>query len=196
MTDTQHNGKVPSSDEQPLPTYMKWIVGALCTVLLLSATAICFYAVVLGLNELGATASVAVGDNGNGPTHEHGDFAAIIAAIFGILITGVFIFMTFRIDHGAKLEARSTALAEAKSVLAEADRILNEAESKCSEALNEIVSKAEQAVTANVDQAKNEILSVSETTSKRLAEKAVERLRVALNSGIAQDKPLNKITLG
>ena len=51
------------------------------------------------------------------PSGAEGGFISVTAAIFGILITGVFVFMTFRIDRGARIEARAVAEEEAKKRL-------------------------------------------------------------------------------
>jgi len=59
-----------------------------------------------------------------------GPLLAILLTLFGFLITGIFIFMTFRIDRGAKQEATETARREIKQAIADfkekSDSLLDE----------------------------------------------------------------------
>ncbi len=98
----------PSSQQlEQLPRHMKHLVYVLCATLLLSTIAVVVYAIVMSF-KIGLAKNVLPGADAG--------FIAVTAAIFGILITGVFVFMTFRIDRGAVIEARSTALREAGKV--------------------------------------------------------------------------------
>lgn len=97
-----------------------------------------------------------------------------IITLFGLLITGIFIFMTFRIDSGAKSEAREVAkdvakqateeakqeaVAEAKrsaeeakqQAIAEAKRIAEEAKRIAEEAKQQAITEAKQQAIAKVE---------------------------------------------
>ena len=65
--------------------HMKVLDVLLCIMLGLLTLAICYFSVVIGAKIL------------NGA---EGGFVAVIVALFDILITGVFVFMTFRLDRG------------------------------------------------------------------------------------------------
>ena len=51
----------------------------------------------------------------------------LVVALFGILITGIVVFMTFRIDRDAKREARETAQAEARKIAKSAKKAARKA---------------------------------------------------------------------
>ena len=51
-------------------------------------------------------------------------FFTTLITFFGILITGIFIFMTFRIEHGAKIEARQEARTVAEEMMEQTGRTI------------------------------------------------------------------------
>lgn len=87
----------PSGDEAEYVGRMKELVGetanALISILFLALLILWTMLVIRKTNNRGST-----GDNNR-------DFVMM----FGVLITGIFIFMTFRIDRGSRNEARRTA---------------------------------------------------------------------------------------
>ena len=101
--------KPNSQEHKQLSEHMKWLVVMLCIMLGLSTIAICNYAFAIANR---------IWDSGPFPDGAGVSFLAVIAATFGILITGVFVFMTFRIDRGAVIEARTTAQQEANQTIA------------------------------------------------------------------------------
>lgn len=142
-----------SQEPNQLPPHMKWLVVMLCIVLGLSTIAIFNYALAV---------AYPIWKCGTPPHGGDVSFLAVVAATFGILITGVFVFMTFRIDHGARLEAHTTAKREV-------DRVLQRVEENAR-------STAEQAITRD----KQEILNAAEVFAVNIAnvlkDKTVRRL--------------------
>lgn len=135
----------PSNGQlEQLSRYTTYVVCALCCMLLLSTIAIVLYAVAISLKIWNAT---------DFPPGADAGFIAVTAAIFGVLITGVFVFMTFRIDRGAVIEARATAEREAGKVMERAAQVLQsakiEARTEASKAIEgtrtEMLNDAKQA---------------------------------------------------
>ena len=171
---------------------MKWLAGVLYAVLVLSTLAICYYAGAIGTTIWLEGFPERGGDGG---------FAAVIAAIFGILITGVFIFMTFRIDRGAITEARSEAHRTAKE---EADLILEETRNQADEVLSEaseILGKAkklvgmvdESAIKSNVEtamtDARQQMLNDVQRDARKFAINLVNSLGAVMSGALADAQP-------
>ncbi len=149
-----------------LPGYMRWLLGGLLSVLILCALGISTYASVLAkvvwtTEELGSA--------GDG-------LVSVVAAIFGVLITGVFIFMTFRIDRGAMLEAHMTAKEEAKKAVERADNAVKCAKKVLNDATNSAKKAAKEAAEEGVNKAfeehKKGILEEAKEEAKMLMETA------------------------
>lgn len=77
-------------------------------------------------------------------------FFTTLITLFGILITGIFIFMTFRIEHGAKIEARE----EARNV--------------ARERVDTFVLKAEQDIQVFKDQAIEHLKQAETAATKKI----------------------------
>ena len=89
--------------------YERRFVRAFTGVLWLTTIALCAY--------VGVTIIAPV--NGEGlPEGGLGTLVVLVVTIFGILITGLFVFMAFRIDRGARLEASEVAGVAATEVAA------------------------------------------------------------------------------
>lgn len=156
----------PNSQQlDQLSTEMKWLVRGLCVTLALSMAAIVFYALAMSCRILKGQPLPPGADAG---------FIAVTAALFGILITGVFVFMTFRIDRGAIIEARSTAEREAQRVMDEAKQVLNTATEKARTVAKEAI---EEAKTQMLDDAKQASESFALDVANRLRERTIEVLR-------------------
>ena len=84
-------------------------------------------------------------------------FVAVTVAIFGILITGIFVFMTFRIDRGAIIEDHRTAKSEAELVLREATKVAEAALADANQTLEEARDRTSQeSIAASVEAASRE----------------------------------------
>lgn len=145
--------KPKPQDLNRLPAYMWTLLGALCVVLGVSTLAVLEYALAIADK---------IRDGAQVPAGAESGFIAVTAAIFGILITGVFVFMTFRIDRGAVIEARLTAEREAERVLAGARRAAKNA--------------AEKAIQRKLSEAREGSEEFSVTITNRLREEINEKI--------------------
>ena len=101
----------------PFTPYTRIVVCGVLVILVL-----CTVAIIIYVSTLGMATWDAIADKNNREISlaaVEGGFVAVVAAIFGILITGVFVFMTFRIDRGAIVESRSEARSVAKEYMEE-----------------------------------------------------------------------------
>lgn len=142
--------------------YMKWLVPMLCIVLVLSTLAILFFVIAVA-RQIWC---------GNIPDAGDVSFVAVAAAMFGILITGVFVFMTFRIDRGAILEAHETAKKEADRVLTEARDILNDVKNQAKNAASESIAK-------DKEQIREDAMAHTQTEIEKLETKLTEAAKKA-----------------
>ena len=155
--------------------HMKWLVMMLCLMLGLSTLSICSYALVL---------ANAISNKTYIPNGADSGFVAVTAAIFGVLMTGVFVFMTFRIDRGAIIEARSTAEREAKQVLSHADAILRDAQ-----------GKAKRAAQESIEEGKAQILAGAREDSERIALSITIQLRNDTIECLKRRNPVSDSTI-
>lgn len=98
----------PGEDQEPRD-YERAFVRTFTGVLWLTTISLCLY--------VGVTI-VAFLDGRALPGDGLGTLVVMVVAIFGVLVTGLFVFMTFRIDRGAKLEAGDVASITATEVAA------------------------------------------------------------------------------
>ena len=102
-------GKDSQKDDMPLvdrPGFQK-LVAALLVLITVTICSAMFVLVV-----------EAVDDGTAGAWHTA--FFTVLIGLFGVLITGLFVFMAFRIDRGAKWEAQQVAEKAAKGVVKKA----------------------------------------------------------------------------
>lgn len=85
-------------------------------------------------------------------------FFTTLITLFGILITGIFLFMTFRIEHGAKIEAREEAREEARDV----------AKGVAEERVKVFVLKAEQDIDVFRNQAIESLKQTEAVAAKKI----------------------------
>ena len=62
---------------------------------------------------------------------------AVLIALFGVMITGIFVFMTFRIDRGARNEALAIAQKNLKKMRSNVQKAVKEAKNEAAEAAKE-----------------------------------------------------------
>ena len=129
----------------------QWIVAAML-VLITVALSTAMFVLVLDANQ-GTT-------RGNGRWEMA--FFTVLIGLFGVLITGLFVFMAFRIDRGAKSEAQRVAEKVAEKVAEraaeDAERIVREraeevAKEVAAEAAEKVATRAEKEAIAKVDDA-------------------------------------------
>lgn len=109
-SDKAHDDKVPLFDTPGFQKVVAAMLG-LITVAISSA----MFVLVLSLGGDGGDG----GDGGNvggagGGDRWHTAFFTVFIGLFGVLITGLFVFMAFRIDRGARWEAQQVAEREVK----------------------------------------------------------------------------------
>ena len=90
-----------------------------------------------------------------------GDGVTPVVTLFGVLITGVFVFMTLRIESGARKEAQAVAQTEARF---HADLAARKAAASEARSVAEI-------------EAKNKAEGVAVTVAREVAEREFERMR-------------------
>ena len=150
-----------------LPEDMKRLLWVLFGVLGLSTLAISAYAAAIAIQIL---------KSGTFPDGANVSFLAVIAATFGVLITGVFVFMTFRIDRGAVIEARRTAQKEA-------DRLLQDAKKDAVTAAREAIEGDKQKILKHAKAKASELANGAQETAMKHAEvRANELVQAAKRS--------------
>ena len=97
-----------------LPIYMKVLFVAVILMIVLLSLSTLVYSIVLAYG-------LATGVEMSGS----GGFGAVAVTSLGILIAGVFFFMTFRIDRAAALEARRAAKEEVQKLESRVDNMQN-----------------------------------------------------------------------
>ena len=115
------------------------------------------------------------------PLPETALFAPLIA-LFGVLMTGIFVFMTFRIDRGARHEAKSQAEFTAGEVAR------NVAETEAQKILKEAKMESERIARDVTKEAKMESERIAQEESKKVEEKFKdmrETIRKKLNQGLS-----------
>ena len=103
-------GKDSQKDDMPLvdrPGFQK-LVAALLVLITVTICSAMFVLV------------AAAADGGGRSGAWHTAFFTVLIGLFGVLITGLFVFMAFRIDRGAKWEAQQVAEKAAKGVVKKA----------------------------------------------------------------------------
>ena len=154
-------------------------------VLIALTVALVAYVAVVSIAMLDADSNTPVPDSG---------VSALVIALFAILITGIVVFMTFRIDRDAKREARDTASVVAgrvsegvKKAARKSIRRARKAERKAEEAAtraSEVQANAEEAIE------KAEAAAEAATNAKSDADEAIaealRKLEEAIN-GIPAD---------
>lgn len=116
-------------------------------------------------------------------------FFTVFIGLFGVLITGLFVFMAFRIDRGARWEAQRVAEKVAEKV---AERAAEEAERTVRERAEKVARKVAEKVAKKVAADRAEIVAASaekEATAK--ADDAAKRAEETLSNAIRQ--PLGEI---
>lgn len=106
-------GKDSQKDDMPLvdrPGFQK-LVAALLVLITVTICSAMFVLVVEAVNG---------GSSGDSDGAWHTAFFTVLIGLFGVLITGLFVFMAFRIDRGAKWEAQQVAKKAAKGVVKKA----------------------------------------------------------------------------
>ena len=112
-------------------------------------------------------------------------WAAMIAILLGLTtmtVSGVFVFMTFRIDRGARLEAQKTAEKEAKKAMEKygkgvVDNLKKELKDQFTESkqkINELYSNVQKDVSDVAEKTTEKVTNVAENATKevsRVAEK-------------------------
>ena len=112
------------------------------------------------------------------PSGAEGGFVSVIAAIFGILITGVFVFMTFRIDRGARIEARATAEKEVERRLGNVEK--------------DAVAAARRVLSAELAETKNASERFSVTIANKLRTETEAVLERRNNNLVHEIRPLTQ----
>ncbi len=163
------------------------MIRAFCRVLWTLTLALCFY---LGFTVLGMIEGNNISPSGDGLGH----MVALVLAIFAVLMTGIFVFMTFRIDRGARMEA-ATVAAEAATAIAvtQAERTAKAvaeqtaretagaaAESPARDTAQEVAAAkaTEVAVTTAKEQAR--------LTATEVAERMLENMQGRIAEGVAE----------
>ena len=160
------NDKPNSQAPIELPKDMKQLLWVLFGVLGLSTLAIFTYAVAIAIRILMPCTF---------PDGANVSFLAVIASTVGILITGVFVFMTFRIDRGAVIEARRTAEQEAKRVAEqEAKQVLEGVKENAEKAAREAIKSDEQQILQKASDAAEDF---AVKIANELRRRTVDRLR-------------------
>ena len=120
-------------------------------------------------------------------------FFTVFIGLFGVLITGLFVFMAFRIDRGARWEAQRVAEKVAEKV---AERAAEEAErtvrERAEKVARKVAEKVAEKVAKKVAADRAEIVAASaekEATAK--ADDAAKRAEETLSNAIRQ--PLGEI---
>ena len=110
-------GKDSQKDDMPLvdrPGFQK-LVAALLVLITVTICSAMFVLVVMGAVDGGGSCDSCDSDGA-----WHTAFFTVLIGLFGVLITGLFVFMAFRIDRGAKWEAQQVAEKAAKGVVKKA----------------------------------------------------------------------------
>ena len=153
-----------SQEAEQLSKYMTW----LGVVLVLFALSMCYYAITIATH---------VWTLGRFPHGADDTLVAVIVAIFGVLITGVFVFMTFRIDRGAKLEAQTTAKFEAEQVL------------------KDVKENAEEAVRKAIERDEQQILKKASDAAEKFAVNIANVLRSRIDQTLTDLHPDTTVTI-
>ena len=147
-----------------------WILSVVLGIL--TAT-LCYYTIVIAgqIKELERF-----------PGASDGVFSALITAIFGILITGVFVFMTFRIDRGAVREARLTAEREANKILGRVAKKLQNAETKAKEAADTAIADGKKKILLD---AEDSATRIAHMISENMQQESETRARTLMQEAAA-----------
>ena len=176
-------GKNPHKDDVPLvdrPGFQKLVAALLCWI-----TA----AISIALLALVVRSWMA---DGGGEWHTA--LSTVSIGLFGVLITGLFVFMAFRIDRGAKLEAQRVAKGAAKKAAKKAakraaKRAANEARRAARKKAEEVAAEraeevaAERAEEVAVEKTKEVAERAEEAAAKR-AQEAVQKETAKMSSDI------------
>lgn len=95
-----------------------------------------------------------------------------LITLFGILMTGIFIFMTFRIEHGAKIAAREEARNVAEPVVRDATEKIQALEAQVTERLEQ----AEAAATKRIEALEAQVKETTIEAGERM-EEAGQRMK-------------------
>ena len=137
---------------------------------------------------------------------EFGIFVSLVLVTFSILITGIFVFMTFRIDRGARLEAATVANETATSVASAkaketADTVARDAAKKqattsAEEQARKTANEVARAVAAKVAKeiAKSEAQEHAKSKAEQVAKRELKDMQERVADGITEgvEKALRK----
>ena len=163
---------------------MKWFEEMLCIMLVLLTLAIC---------TIAFSTAVKIGNADQFSSGALGGFVAVIVALFGLLITGVFVFMTFRIDRGAIFEARSTAKREAEQLFAQANSLLTQAKKDAALAAQAAITSDKQQLLQAAKKNSEKIANTTRDETKTFALNVANKLRSATSARLTELHPRTEV---
>lgn len=128
------------------------------------------------------------------------DYQPILVVLVGmttVTITGVFVFMTFRIDRGTKRKARGVAKKALKKIKRKAKEDLYTMEKKTCETLSEMIEKSEQSNASLTAARESAIQNFNSTLAKITAEsdrKIDEAIRERMDEGVTPERVREEIS--
>lgn len=187
-------GMTTNQSNSPESHIERMFANTFCGVLWAVTVVLCVY---VGFRILATYQHQTVNLQGDGI----GPFVAIVVAIFGILITGIFVFTTFRIDRGARLEAASIAH-ETASTIAESqanttatnvaakiarDRAKTVAENQARKTAERVAKDSAQvrATEVAIDTAKSHATDQAKDTARKVAEDMLKQMEQRIAYGIS-----------
>ena len=162
--ESSHKDKVPLFNKDGF----QWVVAAVLIVITGALSGAMFKLVSnAGVGAVGSPWSMA--------------FFTVLMGLFGVLITGLFVFMAFRIDHGAKLEAQRIAMEAAQKAAEEARSAARKrAEEVAAERAQEVAAEKAAEVAAEIaeraaERAKKVAAKKAEQAAEEAKKAAVDR---------------------
>ena len=154
--------------------------------------------VVVAIAVVAAILEIAFGDLPNGGMDGTGvnvDATGWLFAMIALLISGVYVFTTFRIDRGVKSEARETALEFAREIIPqlfekETQKFLNKHADKLKAKANEKLQSAEEQVERQVNassEAAEKKIGAAIEKAKANADKRVEEAAEQIEQTFRED---------
>lgn len=175
-------------------TLEQTLVRAFCGVLWTLTVALCTYLAFVIVSMVDPR--VSAGADG------HGTVVTLVLTIFAVLMTGIFVFMTFRIDRGARQEAATVAAQAADTIaVSQADKTAREVAATIAEraaiGAAEVHAKttaqavAVEAATVKatevaVETAKAQAKLQAEATAREVAERMLGDMEQRVAEGVAE----------
>lgn len=144
--------------------------------------------------------SLAIHTDEAGRTTDYQPILVVLVGMTTATITGIFVFMSFRIDRGTRFEAQKQARKVAKSVIDEAKRSLQATKDAAERSIQITKDAATQSIQITKETAersiqitKNDAMKSLNGTLEQIVEKSAQDVDTAISSRVKEEVILNTI---